>query len=164
MTVGAVAGSIARIVAPTVEQFVPQMVNLELVGGVNFQKGCYPGQEIVARSQYRGTLDATYEAIDPVRGADMDYTAPYVIIEGAYLVRNNSPLTRNEEVDRPGTRVMVGRGSAYDLFLTREIKQATLLRSPTSPAVVDNFLAQNASATLVKRFVRLHGLLLDSPP
>ena len=45
-----------RIVAATVEQFVPQMVNLELVGGVNFQKGCYPGQEVVARSQYRGTL------------------------------------------------------------------------------------------------------------
>ncbi|MDE2367580.1 MAG: folate-binding protein YgfZ [Burkholderiales bacterium] len=46
----------ARIVGATVEQFVPQMVNLELVGGVNFQKGCYPGQEVVARSQYRGTL------------------------------------------------------------------------------------------------------------
>ena len=46
----------ARIVAATAEQFVPQMVNLELVGGVNFQKGCYPGQEVVARSQYRGTL------------------------------------------------------------------------------------------------------------
>jgi tRNA-modifying protein YgfZ len=45
-----------RIVAATVEQFVPQMVNLELVGGVNFQKGCYPGQEIVARSQYRGSI------------------------------------------------------------------------------------------------------------
>ncbi len=47
---------VPRIVAATVEQFVPQMINLELVGGVNFQKGCYPGQEIVARSQYRGTL------------------------------------------------------------------------------------------------------------
>jgi folate-binding protein YgfZ len=45
-----------RVVAATGEQFVPQMVNLELVGGVNFQKGCYPGQEVVARSQYRGTL------------------------------------------------------------------------------------------------------------
>ena len=47
---------VARIVASTVEQFVPQMVNLEVVGGVNFRKGCYPGQEIVARSQYRGTV------------------------------------------------------------------------------------------------------------
>jgi hypothetical protein len=47
---------VGRVVAATVEQFVPQMINLELVGGVNFNKGCYPGQEVVARSQYRGTL------------------------------------------------------------------------------------------------------------
>ncbi len=51
-----VGSGTARIVAATVEQFVPQMVNFELVGGVNFQKGCYPGQEVVARSQYRGTI------------------------------------------------------------------------------------------------------------
>jgi hypothetical protein len=50
------ASGVPRIMAATAEQFVPQMVNLELVGGVNFQKGCYPGQEVVARSQYRGTL------------------------------------------------------------------------------------------------------------
>jgi tRNA-modifying protein YgfZ len=51
-----VQSGIVRIVAATAEQFVPQMVNFEVVGGVNFQKGCYPGQEVVARSQYRGTL------------------------------------------------------------------------------------------------------------
>ena len=51
-----VQSGVPRIVAKTVEAFVPQMVNLELVGGVNFQKGCYPGQEIVARSPYRGTV------------------------------------------------------------------------------------------------------------
>jgi folate-binding protein YgfZ len=51
-----VRSGVARVVAATAEQFVPQMLNLELIGGVNFQKGCYPGQEIVARSQYRGTL------------------------------------------------------------------------------------------------------------
>jgi hypothetical protein len=44
------------IVLSTQDQFVPQMVNLELVGGVDFRKGCYPGQEIVARAQYRGTM------------------------------------------------------------------------------------------------------------
>jgi polar amino acid transport system substrate-binding protein len=88
-------------------------------------------------------VDLAFVAIDPVRAADMEYTAPYVIIEGAYLVRNASPLQRNEEVDRPGTRVVVGRGSAYDLFLTRELKSATLVRSPTSPAVVDMFLKEN---------------------
>jgi len=51
-----VSSGVPRITAATVEQFVPQMVNLERVGGVDFQKGCYPGQEVVARSQYRGTL------------------------------------------------------------------------------------------------------------
>ncbi len=51
-----VHSGVVRVQAATLERFVPQMVNLELVGGVNFQKGCYPGQEVVARSQYRGTL------------------------------------------------------------------------------------------------------------
>ena len=87
-------------------------------------------------------VDLAFVAIDPVRAADMEYTAPYVIIEGAYLVRNDAALQRNEEVDRPGTRIVVGRGSAYDLFLTREIKAATLVRAPTSPAVTDMFLAE----------------------
>jgi len=51
-----VQSGVPSIEAATVDQFVPQMLNLELIGGVDFQKGCYPGQEIVARSQYRGTL------------------------------------------------------------------------------------------------------------
>jgi polar amino acid transport system substrate-binding protein len=88
-------------------------------------------------------VDLAFVAIDPVRAADMEYTAPDVVIEGAYLVRNGSPLQRNEEVDRPGTRVAVGRGSAYDLYLTRELKNATLVRVPTSPVVVDEFLKQS---------------------
>jgi polar amino acid transport system substrate-binding protein len=88
-------------------------------------------------------VDLAFVAIDPVRAADMEYTAPYVIIEGAYLVRTQSALQRNDEVDRPGTRIAVGRGSAYDLYLTRELKAATLVRAPTSPAVTDLFLAQN---------------------
>jgi polar amino acid transport system substrate-binding protein len=88
-------------------------------------------------------VDLAFVAIDPVRGADMDYTAPYVIIEGAYLVRDNSALQRNEDVDRAGTRVAVGKGSAYDLYLTREVKAATLVRVPTSPVVTDEFLKQN---------------------
>jgi polar amino acid transport system substrate-binding protein len=87
-------------------------------------------------------VDLAFVAIDPVRAADMDYTAPYVVIEGAYLVRADSPLQRNDEVDRPGTRIAVGRGSAYDLFLARELKAATLVRAPTSPAVTDLFLAE----------------------
>jgi polar amino acid transport system substrate-binding protein len=88
-------------------------------------------------------VDLAFVAIDPVRAADLEYTAPYVIIEGAYLVRNASALQRNEEVDRAGTRVVVGRGSAYDLFLTRELKAATLVRAPSSPEVTEVLLRQN---------------------
>jgi polar amino acid transport system substrate-binding protein len=88
-------------------------------------------------------VDVGFVAIDPVRGADMLQTAAYVVIEGAYLVRDNSPIKNNEEVDRAGNRIVVGNGSAYDLFLTREIKAATLVKAPTSPAVTDLFMAQN---------------------
>ncbi|MGJ7578895.1 YgfZ/GcvT domain-containing protein [Variovorax sp. RHLX14] len=51
-----IRSGIATLTLPVVEAFVPQMLNYESVGGVNFKKGCYPGQEVVARSQFRGTL------------------------------------------------------------------------------------------------------------
>jgi folate-binding protein YgfZ len=53
---GEIHAGVPQVTQPTQEQFVPQMVNFELIGGVNFKKGCYPGQEIVARSQYLGKL------------------------------------------------------------------------------------------------------------
>jgi polar amino acid transport system substrate-binding protein len=84
--------------------------------------------------------DLGFFAIDPKRSDGIAFTAPYVLIEGAYLVKEASPLHANEEVDRPGTRVVVGKGSAYDLHLTRELKHAQIERAPTSPAVVDHFL------------------------
>ena len=88
--------------------------------------------------------DVGFFAIDPLRGAAIAFSAPYVLIEGCYLVHEDSPLRANDEVDRPGCRVVVGKGSAYDLFLTRELKQAAILRAPTSPTVVDTFVEQRA--------------------
>ena len=88
-------------------------------------------------------VDLGFVAIDPVRAADAEQTHPYVIIEGAYMVRDGSSITANEQVDRAGTRVVVGRGSAYDLHLTRELKAATLVRAPTSAEVTPVFIAQN---------------------
>jgi len=88
--------------------------------------------------------DVGFFAVDPLRGEGILFTEPYVLIEGAYLVANASPLQANEEVDRAGCRVVVGKGSAYDLYLTRELKAATIERAPSSPAVVDTFLADNA--------------------
>jgi polar amino acid transport system substrate-binding protein len=87
--------------------------------------------------------DIGFFAIDPVRGAEIAFTAAYVLIEGAYLVRDGAAFTHNEEVDRDGVRVAVGKGSAYDLYLTRELKQAQIVRAPSSPAVVQTFLEQD---------------------
>lgn len=86
--------------------------------------------------------DIAFLAVDPARATEIAFTAPYVIIEGAYLVPATSPIKSNDEVDRAGGRIVVGAGSAYDLFLSREIKAATLVRAPTSPLVVDTMVAQ----------------------
>ena len=86
--------------------------------------------------------DIGFFAIDPLRGAGIAFTAAYVLIEGCYLVRDSSPITRNEEVDTAGVTVTVGLGSAYDLYLSRELKQASIVRAPSSPTVVETFVAQ----------------------
>ena len=88
--------------------------------------------------------DIGFFAIDPLRGDGIRFTAAYVLIEGAYLVKDASPLNDNAQVDIAGRRVMVGKGSAYDLYLTRELKAATIERAASSPAVVDTFLAEDA--------------------
>ena len=87
-----------------------------------------------------GNIDLVFVAIDPVRGEDISYTPPYIQIEGAYMVKASSPITKNAEVDVVGNEIVVGKGSAYDLYLTREIKHASLLRAPSSQAVVDDFM------------------------
>lgn len=100
------------------------------------------GKSVDAVTQDRA--DFGFFAIDPVRGAGVAFTSPYVLIEGAYLVRDDSPIRTNDEVDRGGIRVVVGRGSAYDLYLSRTLVQAELLRAATSPEVTDTFLRERA--------------------
>ncbi len=97
-----VHSGVPRIVAATAEQFVPQMVNLEQVGGVNFKKGCYPGQEVVARSQYRGTIKRRAqvltgtEALQPgqevFHSADPDQPAGMVVLAGSLAAGRYSAL------------------------------------------------------------------------
>lgn len=76
-----------------------------------------------------GAVDIGFVAIDPVRAEKIDFTAPYVLIEGTYLVPQDSPLEDVGDVDKPGIRVGIGLGSVYDLFLTRELKHAELVRA-----------------------------------
>ena len=86
--------------------------------------------------------DVGFFAIDPARGASIAFTAPYVLIEGFYLVRDESPIRDNADVDQPHHRVAVGNGSAYDLFLSRELKYAQIVRAASSPSVIKTFVEQ----------------------
>ena len=90
--------------------------------------------------------DIAFLAIDPARAAEITFTAPYVVIEATYLVPADSPLPTIEDVDRDGVRVAVGNKSAYDLYLTRTLKRAQLVRVPTSPAAIDVFLKDKLEA------------------
>jgi polar amino acid transport system substrate-binding protein len=76
-----------------------------------------------------GKVDIVFLAIEPVRAAEIEFTAPYVIIEGCYVVPKDSPLKTPADVDQPGIRIGVNKASAYDLFLSRSLKNATLVRS-----------------------------------
>ncbi|MBV9557644.1 MAG: ABC transporter substrate-binding protein [Pseudolabrys sp.] len=82
-----------------------------------------------------GQWDIAFLAIEPVRAAEIEFTEPYVIIEGTYLVHANSPLKTVADVDRPGIKIAVGQGAAYDLYLTRTLKNATLIRAQGGGAV-----------------------------
>lgn len=79
-------------------------------------------------------------AIDPLRGDTLHFTPPYVLMEGVYVVRADSPIRRNEDVDQPGHRVAVGAGSAYALHLKREFKHACVVDAPGSAQAVGMFL------------------------
>ena len=83
----------------------------------------------------KSSLDIGFLAIEPVRAAEVDFTAPYVLIEGTYVVPKDSALKKIEDVDAPGVRIAVNKGSAYDLFLTRTLKHATLLRGDDGVAL-----------------------------
>ncbi|MGE3148097.1 MAG: transporter substrate-binding domain-containing protein [Pseudorhodoplanes sp.] len=81
-----------------------------------------------------GALDVAFLANEPARAAEVAFTPPYVLIEGVYLVRTDSPFRQAEELDRDGVRIGVNTASAYDLFLTRTLKHATLVRSDSGIA------------------------------
>ena len=90
-----------------------------------------------------GRADICFLAIEPAREAEVAFTAPYVLIEGVYAVPSQSPLTTVEDVDRAGVRIGVNRGSAYDLFLSRTLRHATLIRGA---AGTEEFRGHNLEA------------------
>lgn len=97
----------------------------------------------------KGATDIAFFAIEPKRAAEVTFSPPYAIIDGAYMVAKDSPLQTPADVDRPGIRVGVGLGSAYDLFLTRTLKNATIVRAKVGggQASIDLFYAEKLDAS-----------------
>lgn len=104
---------VPRITLATQDQFVPQMINFEVVGGVDFKKGCYPGQEIVARSQYRGTIKRRLQ-LACVEGDVM-------AIAGTLLFHSDDP---GQPCGMVVNAVQTGSAASYDILV--EVKLAAL--------------------------------------
>jgi polar amino acid transport system substrate-binding protein len=99
---------------------------------------CFDAAGKVFEAVKAGKADVVFLAIEPVRAAEIAFTAPYVIIEGVYMVPKNSALKTVADVDRAGVRIGVNKNSAYDLYLTRTLKAAKLVRGDDGVALFVN--------------------------
>lgn len=93
-----------------------------------------------------GAWDVAFLAIDPARAKEISFSAPFTEIESTYLVPAGSTLKTIADVDRPGVRVAVSAKSTYDLYLSRTLKHAELVRAPNPHASYELFIAQKLDA------------------
>ncbi|MDI3405359.1 transporter substrate-binding domain-containing protein [Streptomyces cavernicola] len=107
--------------------------------GVPVSFACFDAARKSYEEMAAGRADLCFLAVEPAREADVAFTAPYVVIEGVYAVRADSPLRSVAEVDRAGVRIGVKRGSAYDLYLSRTLREASVVRGEEG---VDVFVAE----------------------
>ena len=114
--------------------------------GVAIEFVPYEAAGTVVQGIASAAWDICFLAIDPVRAAEIEFTAPYVVIAGVYLVADAAALHSNADIDQPGRRVGAIVGSAYDLHLTRALKQATIVRAAGIDAVMDQWRAGQLDA------------------
>ncbi len=91
----------------------------------------FDGAGKVFKAATKGAWDVAFLAIDPTRAGTLTFTRPYITIEATYAVRTSSPIASVAEADQPGTRILVAKGSAYDLYLTDTLNHASILRAAT---------------------------------
>jgi polar amino acid transport system substrate-binding protein len=114
--------------------------------GVQLEMVTFDAAGKVFAALEEGAWNIAFLAIEPVREEQIVFSEPYVIIEGTYLVATDSPYVDVDDLDQPGLRLAVGKGAAYDLFLTRTLKHAQLERAETSAAAVDLFFDKGLDA------------------
>ena len=131
--------------------------------GVPLEIVSYDSAGPTADGAKAGAWDVAFLGSDPARAGEISFTAPYLEIEATYLVPAGSPLRTIADVDREGVRIAVSDKSAYDLYLTRSLKQAKLVRVPGPDASVDLFFKDKLEAlaglktTLVEAAARQPG-------
>ncbi len=111
--------------------------------GVGVEFVCFDAARDSLTALMTGRTDICFLGIEPARADEVAFTAPYVLIEGVYAVPDRSPLATVTDVDAPGVRIGVNRGSAYDLFLTRTLRHAAVVRGGEG---TDVFLTENLEA------------------
>ena len=135
------AGGAPRGVAPDLARELARRL------GVPIQYVTYDTAGKMADAVKQGAWDVAFLAVDPARAEDIAFSKPYVQIEGTYLVRKDSALKRVEEFDRKGVRIAAANKSAYDLYLSRNLKNAEIVRLATSQAAIDEVAANRIEAT-----------------
>jgi polar amino acid transport system substrate-binding protein len=126
--------------------------------GIGVEFVCFGAARDSFGALMTGEADICFLGIEPARADQVAFTAPYVLIEGVYAVPDGSPLATVADVDSPGVRIGVKQGSAYDLFLTRTLRHAAVVRGAEGAEV---FLTENLEAAAgirepVTEFVRTH--------
>ncbi len=101
----------------------------------------FPAAGKVVDAVNRDEWDLAFLATDPLRSKSILFTDPYVIIEGGYLIRAESSLYSIDDVDKDGIQIAVGKNAAYDLYLSRTLQHAEIVRAPTTSDAIDRFLA-----------------------
>jgi polar amino acid transport system substrate-binding protein len=116
--------------------------------GVPVEFVIYPSAGKTFDGAKENAWDIGFIAIEPARATEVDFTAPYLLIQGTYLVRKDAPFRTVADVDTPGRKIGVGLGSVYDLYLTRTLKSAVLIRNPKGGAAggIEPFLDQHLDA------------------
>jgi polar amino acid transport system substrate-binding protein len=127
--------------------------------GVPVQYVPFPKPGELADAAEQDVWDIGLIGAEPARAEKIAFTAAYVEIEATYLVPSGSPLTRIEDVDRPGVRIAVSARSAYDLWLERNIRHATLVRAEGLGGAFDLFVRDKLDALAGLR----PGLIGDAP-
>jgi len=113
-------------------------VRLSLVG--------YEGSVSVCEAGLEGAWDVAILAIDRVRAEQVDFTPPFVVLEGTYVTREPSPCSTVLDLDRAGMRISIVRDTVFDAHLTHSLRHAELIRSPTFQGAVDRFLVEGLDA------------------